>query len=156
MWNFISLVFLTVIIIYVINRISDTYNLLSGVSDDIYDIKKKLGLETEPRTKHQEEEWARRRIKDAIYDGKDLEELKKTFGASEFLKYKKWIDFYLQEYSKMKICPKCDVVYSGLPALKECKDCKIQLVSTREHKPSQSTIFDRELSRVEEELGEDK
>lgn len=155
MWNFIWLVFFTVIIVYAINRIFETYNLLSGVSDDIYDIKKKSGLETELRTKRQEEDMARRRIKDAIYDGKDSEELKKTFGASEFRKYKQWIDFHLQEYSKMKICPKCDILYA-LPAWKECKVCKIQLVSTREHKPSQSTIFDRELSRVEEELEEGK
>ncbi len=115
-----------------------------------------MGLETELRTKRQEEDMARRRIKDAIYDGKDSEELKKTFGASEFRKYKWWIDSCLQSYSKMKICPKCDAIYSALPALKECKNCKIQLVSTREHKPSQSTIFDSELDRIEDELGEDK
>lgn len=156
MWNLIGLVFLTVTFVYVVTRISDTYKLLSGVSDDIYDIKKKLGLETELRTKRQEEDKARRYIKNAIYDGKDLEELKKTLGASEFRKYKWWIESCLQSYSKMKICPKCDAIYSALPALKECKDCKIQLVSTREHKPSQSTILDRELTRVEDELEEDK
>lgn len=155
MWNFIWLIFFTVIIVYAINRIFETYNLISGVSDDIYDIKKKLGLETEPRTKRQEEDMTRRRIKDAIYDGKDSEELKKTLGASEFQKYKRWIEFHLQSYAKMKICPKCDTIYTSL-VLKECKDCKIQLVSTGEHKPSQSTIFDRELDRIEDELGEDK
>ena len=47
MWNLIGLVFLTVTFVYVVTRISDTYKLLSGVSDDIYDIKNKLGLETE-------------------------------------------------------------------------------------------------------------
>jgi hypothetical protein len=155
MWNLISLVFLTVIIVYVVNKISDTHNLLSGVSDDIYDIKKKLGLVTYLRTKHQEQDRALKCIEDAIYDGKDIEELKKTYGASEFRKYKWWIDSRLQSYSKMKICPKCDILYT-LPAQKECKVCKIQLVSTKEHKPSQSTIFARELDRIEDELGSEK
>lgn len=155
MWNLIWLVFFTVIIVYAINRIFETYNLLSGVSDDIYDIKKKLGLDTVPRTKRQEDDFVRKCIKNAIYDGKGLEELKDTFGALKFRKYKWWIDLNLREYLKIKICPKCNSIYS-LSALKECKICNVQLVSTREYKPSQSTIFDRELDRVEDELGEEK
>lgn len=147
-------VFGTIIIVYAINRIFETYNLLSGISDDINDIKKKLGLRTESRTKRQEESEAKRYLKDAIYDGKDLKELRETLGFIKFRKYKWWIKHCLEIYAKMKICPKCDVIYNG--DKKECRDCKIQLVSTKEHKPSQSTIFDRELDRAEDELGEDK
>lgn len=105
MWNLIGVVLFPAAFVYVVIRISDIYNLLSGVSDDIYDIKKKLGLETDLRTKSQEDDMIRSRIKEEIYDGKDSEELKNTFGATKVEKHKWWIDLHLQEYSKKKICP---------------------------------------------------
>ncbi len=153
MWNTIAQGIFIVIIVYVINKIFKIYDLLSDVSDDINDIRKKMGLNPEARTKKQYDELMQRIIRDKVYDGQNLEEIKKILGSWKLRKYEFWIKFYLNEYSKKKICPKCDAIYDGIK--RECEVCKISLVSTKEHKPSQDAISDRGLSRVEDELDKD-
>jgi hypothetical protein len=109
--------------------------LLYDLSDDINEIKRKLGLRTENRTQRQRDEADRKYIEEEAGEGRTPESFKKEWGFWEFHRNKGWIKYYTDQYKKAHpkktICPKCHKFdnenESGI-----CVDCEIKVVSSGE------------------------
>lgn len=95
------------------------YSLLCTVSEDVNEIKKKLGLPVPPRTDKQEDSYTRQNIMFKAFlgsfDGKNRDEIKKEM--KDAFKSKKWIEKYLpvaelcvEHRNKLMYCKKCDKV----------------------------------------------
>jgi len=115
----------------VVRKFDDAFNLLNDLSDDINDIKEKLGLRTQRRTAVQREENDKDFIRGQIEKGKSLKELKKILGFWAYCKYKWWIKHCIKNYTNGKVCPKCKKVYYYDED--ECDKCSTGLVSIKEY-----------------------
>ncbi|MFA4984579.1 MAG: hypothetical protein WC559_04685 [Candidatus Omnitrophota bacterium] len=109
--------------------------LLYDLSDDINEIKRKLGLRTENRTQRQRDEANRRYIQEEANEGRTFEDFKKEWGFWEFHRNKGWIKYYTDEYKKTHpkktICPKCHK-FDNENENGVCVDCEIKVVSSGE------------------------
>lgn len=83
-------------------NVKHIYELICDLSDDINDIKRKLGLPIENRTPHQRKQSTIQFIKKEIYEGKTLKELKEMLGFWDYYKYKGYIDLFLKDYVKFQ------------------------------------------------------
>lgn len=109
---------------------NESYELLCELSDDINEIKKKVGLPTVNRTPKQRKQDTLRYIQEEVYRGKSLESFRKDWGFWSFHKYKNWIKIYIDQFHKGKFCPNCEELYGEEE--NECETCKIKLLSTKE------------------------
>lgn len=129
--NSIFEVILTIVVIYLISRIIYAYNLLSGLSDDVNDIKKKLGLKTDARTHNQIYERDCNYINRTVLSGKTQKELKETLGFWMFHKYKGEIEMALKNYPERKICPDCKGLWG--PYSERCCICETKTIPFKEY-----------------------
>lgn len=91
--------------------IEDTHRLIKEISNDVNDIKKKLRLPIEARTKEQRECRDTHYIWTKVMSGKTAEDLRKELGFLMFRRYKGYIDMYIADYPDTKICPDCKQLY---------------------------------------------
>jgi len=92
------------IIVFVWDRLEKAFGLLCGISDDINDIKEKLGLQTFARTPAQKDKDFLKTLKECIYEGENIKEL---FREKELKKYNTSINIWIRESGMVKYCPKC-------------------------------------------------
>jgi len=114
------------------DEIRRMYKLLLDVSEDINEMKKKMGLAIYRRSEDQiDEAFWRNYIKDKVFEGKiRLQDLKKELGSKVFSEYKWWIEYciskFYRAYPRTKRCPTCLTPYSEF--FDECHNCHNKLV----------------------------
>jgi len=126
--------FLLLCIYFVIKMsTSHIYKLLSGVSDDIREIKDKLGIQSIVcRTPEQMDNSTQNFITDVIERGDGIKEIKKILGIWKTFKYKWLIKYRIEEYAKKKICPQCETLYKSYK--NKCTECDTVLIPAKERK----------------------
>lgn len=130
-------------IVYFVLKI---YELVCDLSDDINEIKKKLGLGTYTRTSMQRKREEADYISHKILWGSSLKNIRKERGFWFTFKYKDIIDLYIKKYSNGEgfVCPKCLTMYgegdfeAPLSALEllnpKCIKCEITLIKINKFK----------------------
>jgi len=121
--DFLTRLFWALLILWGIYSLNRLYHLLIGISDDINEMKQKLGLRIIARTPAQNVKQLMDLIRFEIHCGKSLEELKEEFRAKELRKLKNWIEVWMKEVKdkKCKVCYSCMKVFEvGSQAY--CKD----------------------------------
>jgi hypothetical protein len=127
----LSIAFL--LLVYFFFKIRHISNMLIILSEDINEIKEKLGLEKYLLTKEQEnEDLMRRYIKKQTFEAMqhlDNKNKKDRLGLRLRWKYHKWIGYchleFDKQYPRKKRCPEClQVVWE---CYDKCPDCKVKL-----------------------------
>lgn len=118
------------IIIHEIDKLRKVYDLLCDLSDDINEIKEKLGLEVVNRTEDQVETSNRKWIQENVLEGKDLKWFKKNAGRIFVGKYGWFVKSCIKDYPQRKICTNCEKAYSKYTD--DCNACGKELVSCAE------------------------
>jgi len=116
-----------------LNRID---KLMLDISEDVNEIKEKLGLIAYRRSEFQVNEvfW-RAYIKDKVFEGKVRPgQLKRELGPKLFNEYHWWIEHctsqFYRAYPRTKRCPTCWVAFSEF--FDECWNCKAKLIPIQE------------------------
>lgn len=133
---FLFLVGMIIFSWFIKNSVKHIYGLLCDLSDDINEIKEKLGLSKEIRTPSQIELFNREYFKREVYKGRTLKDFRKELGFWAFYRWKWWIKRYLGLYDKSKTCPRCETVYDTYTSdydSGKCLRCGIELISTKEY-----------------------
>ncbi|MBM3252792.1 MAG: hypothetical protein FJZ16_00875 [Candidatus Omnitrophica bacterium] len=134
----------TIVPVLVIYFFGKLYELLCGISDDLWDIKKHLKLMTTERTTYQRRSFLKEDILEEIRGEYEptLEELKYTYSIkwNEISFLKSLLQEYL-DYAKkqVKFCPTCNQDYSlwkddlnlNLFLKNKCSICKGDLTTSK-------------------------
>jgi len=131
-WNIVVYGFIAWFIIGLMNKITHAYELLNGLSDDINDIKKKLGLETSIRTPKQDRKEFKENIKKDIYSGGSLAELEEYYGKKPIKKYMHWVKICMEGFQTAKYCPSCEKYFNYADYKVKCDTCKGDLVMAKD------------------------
>jgi len=109
------------------------YQLLCGVSDDIREIKDKLGIDSiVSRTSEQMDNSIQNYISNALIEGGTVKEIRKLLGVWKFYKHKWLIDHYIKDYADKKACPDCNIVFKK--DKEKCKECGADLIPIKGRK----------------------
>lgn len=137
--NYFLFVILVVYVIYVIEKKTQV---LEGLSDDINEIKKKLGLETHIRTPEQLEKVERDAINRSVLWGSSLKDLKKEYGFKFVWRNRQFIDSCIQNYDggNGTVCPKCGYIYNFTELICQNLKCRtdnnesVEVIKASEYK----------------------
>lgn len=137
-----------ILVIYVLiytSKISNTHEVLNGLSDDINEIKKKLGLEVSARTKSQLEEANKKYINDLIKEGQSIVDIRQHLGFWGFRKYKWYITHMMKNYNEAMICPECEKVSFSLNLKldfeQKCSECGVPLIKMTDFWSNQKKAY---------------
>lgn len=117
--------------------LGDIIERVYDLSDDINEIKKKLGLDVESRTPRQKDVANTGYIESLARKGASEKEIMEFMGLMERMKWREHIKSRVQEYKNSCYCEDCDCVYFNsdyVEMLTECPECKKKLVPVGEKK----------------------
>jgi hypothetical protein len=152
MINFLWILAVIISVIYayyiIINKIQSHFKLLEDISDDINEIRMKLGLGREDRTENQRRRTIGGETEQYLVAGKGIEEIKDLCfpefrpGDSEESrkKYDKFIRGLIKDFNEAMICPQCKHIfyaYNEIDGLCFCKsgdNNNTKLITTSEYK----------------------
>jgi hypothetical protein len=129
--NELGRVILIIGLVYLSYKLIDTNRLLKELSDDINQIKEKLGLPTEARTSTQIYERDYQYICRSILDGKTKKELSEILGFWRNFKYRGEIAIALEDYPNRRICPDCRGLWNSRSD--KCYICGIKTIPFKEY-----------------------
>ena len=158
------LIIAVVYTIYIITkRFQAHFELLEGMSDDINEIRMKLGLGKEDRTEQQAKEYIEKETEELLVAGKGIKEINDYFFSLDDSgiparyawriieghkrvrkKYDKFIRGLIKDFEEAKICPKCKRIFYAYTEIdmpyQYCFECKtgdnkgVELITTSEYK----------------------
>lgn len=164
MINFLLIIIAVVYTIYIITKkFQAHFRLLEGISDDINEIRMKLGLGKENRTEQQAKEYMEKEIGELLVAGKGIKEINDYFFSLDDSgiparyawriieghkrgrkKYNEFIRGLIKDFNEAKICPQCKRIFYAhmqvdMPDM-YCFECKtgdkdyVELITTAEYK----------------------
>jgi len=130
----IYLLLVIICVIYTIylikKRVQAHFELLEGMSDDINEIRMKLGLGKENRTEQQAKEYIEKETEELLVAGKGIKEINDYFFSLDDSgiparyawriieghkrgrkKYNEFIKELIKDFDEAKICPRCKEIY---------------------------------------------
>ena len=139
-WDWFWLIVFLYFIFKAFAKIDSSLNLLNDLSDDINDIKRKLGVSVENRTIKQQDEASRKYFEEEVSRGRTLQDFRNSLGFWEFRRWKWLIKSCLKGYPRKTKCPKCQKI-DNENSDGDCVDCEIKVVPLKESNKDKKTFF---------------